>query len=197
MDDPRIDAGRVARLAAVSEQDQSVPTGGVPPERGGPTDLVLVAGIAWIALAMIGVVPSAILVAQGSAAPVGMIVTIALVVLPFVNVFQLWYSPTAFKAIRVASYSFVLAGLAVTLWLAMRDFEPLVAVVGAGLALPGVLSLLAAWQIHDREPVRTGRPVMSDNRFGMSTSAVVALVALALAAAYFLLSPTFNERFTP
>lgn len=146
---------------------------------------------------MIGVIPSAVLVAQGGAAQVGMIVAIALVVVPFVNVFQLWYSPTALTAVRVASYSFVLAGIAVTGWLAMREFEPLVVAVGAGLALPGVLSLLAAWQIHDREPVRAAPPAMSDNRFGVSTSVVVVLVILALAAAFSLLSPTFGERFTP
>ena len=180
----------------MSAQDPSAPAGGVPPQRGGATDLVLVAGIAWIALAIIGVVPSAVLVAQGGAAPVGMIVAIALVVLPFVNVFQLWHSPTALNAVRVASYSFVLAGLAVTGWIAMREFEPLVAAVGAGLALPGVLSLLAAWQIHDREPVRAAPPAMSDNRFGVSTSVVVVLVILALAAAFSLLT-TFGERFTP
>jgi hypothetical protein len=181
----------------LSEQDRSVPTGGAPRGREGPTDLVLVAGIAWIALAMIGVIPSAVLVARGPAAPVGMMVAIALVVLPFVNVFQLWHAPTALNAVRAASYSFVLAGLAVTLWIAGREFEPLVAVVAAGLALPGVLSLLAAWQLHDREPARAGPAAPSGNRFGLSTSVVVVLVAVALVAAYLLLTPTFSERFTP
>jgi hypothetical protein len=182
----------------VSEQDPVVPTGGVPPGREGPTDLVLVAGMAWIALAVIGVVPSAILVASGGAtASVGMMVTIALVVLPFVNVFQLWHSPTALNAVRTASYSFALAAIAIAAWIAGKEFEPLVAVVGAGLALPGVLSLLAAWQIHEREPVRAAPAAGSADRFALSTSVVVVLVVVALVAAYLLLTPTFGESFAP
>jgi hypothetical protein len=157
-----------------------------------------VAGIAWIALAILGVVPSALLVARGGAtASVGMMVTIALVVLPFVNVFQLWHSPNAANAVRVASYSFALAAVAVAAWIAGREFEPLVLVVGVGLALPGVLSLLAAWQIHEREPVRAAPVAGSADRFAISTSLVVLLVAVALIAAYLLLSPTFSESFAP
>lgn len=182
----------------MNAQDPSVPTGDVPPQREGPTDLVLVAGIAWIALAIIGVVPSAALIARGGpSASIGMMATIALVILPFVNVFQLWHSPTALNAVRTASYSFALALIAVAAWVAGKEFEPLVGVVGAGLALPGVLSLLAAWQIHERRPVRATPAAGSADRFALSTSLVVVLVVVALVAAYLLLDPTFSESFGP
>ena len=165
----------------------------------GPRDAVLWAGIAWFVVAMAGMVPTGILIGRGTTASIGFILGAVLVGGPVFSVLRLWLAPSVSAALNSAAYSFLLAGLTFAGWMSFRRFEPLALAVAAVLAVPGVLSLLAAREIaeSDRLVRRTSRPTRPSALGNAWAIGAVVTVAVVLFVLMSVAMPTFREPIGP
>ena len=189
-----------SRLAGVTEPT-SERLGEHRANPGGLSGPVLWSEIAWLAVATLGLVPTAVLFVRGITAMIGFMVGMALVVLPLYTVFQLWHTRTVATAVRSAISSISLAALVLAMWTASRGFDWAAAGISGALGIPGVLSLFAARQLNIEsrlQRVASRDTEDQEESISQAEAVVIALILVAtLVAAFVVLGPTFSTPIGP